>query len=60
VQAQGLVTFLSALDETEDKVKAFRSGGADYIWPRLPPFYVNFGLQPTSLSTESGSKRSAV
>jgi two-component system sensor histidine kinase/response regulator len=25
------VIFLSALDETEDKVKAFKSGGADYI-----------------------------
>src|SRR3984893_987500 len=25
------VIFLSALDETEDKVKAFRSGGVDYI-----------------------------
>jgi DNA-binding response OmpR family regulator len=25
------VVFLSALDETEDKVKAFRSGGVDYI-----------------------------
>ena len=25
------VIFLSALDETEDKIKAFRSGGADYV-----------------------------
>jgi two-component system sensor histidine kinase/response regulator len=32
------VIFLSALDETEDKVKAFRSGGVDYI---AKPFQVD-------------------
>jgi two-component system sensor histidine kinase/response regulator len=32
------VIFLSALDETEDKVKAFRSGGVDYI---SKPFQVD-------------------
>ena len=32
------VIFLSALDETEDKVRAFRSGGVDYI---SKPFQVD-------------------
>jgi two-component system sensor histidine kinase/response regulator len=32
------VIFLSALDETEDKVKAFRSGGLDYI---AKPFQID-------------------
>jgi len=32
------VLFLSALDETEDKVRAFRSGGVDYI---TKPFQVD-------------------